>query len=367
MGATTIPTMTTQGLKDYINFMGKYGMPKHNLLLLGKHGIGKSEIAKSIFANHEDFKDYPFHTLYLSQMADPGDLTGLPKINPETGLMEFVPPFWWNSEVPIILLVDEILRARLELIQPFFSLALEKSIAGRSLHPDSVIISCANFGDEYQQLDADPAFGSRFCPYEFLPTVEEWTGYASEVKVDGRIINFIRENRSMLDSMSHSTEEEDREFFERVPDRRAWFRVDDIMKRHGKGKINGGSVVQNAIAGEIGMTATVDFIRFVNTHSGLTPEQLVMAEDFEDITMELTALPFQDLTHMADRVIDYIKGNDAIQIDKHKPTMNLVVQNVMSFLGWCEESQNEEISESFYLVVKKKRKRLASYSVNKIS
>mgnify|MGYP001029649442 CR=1 FL=1 len=349
-----IPTLSITQLTQYVNLMGTKGMAKHNLLLLGAHGIGKSEIAKSIFANHPDFEGYEFHTLYLSQMADPGDLTGLPKINPKTGLMEFVPPYWWNSEKPIILLVDEILRARLELIQPFFSLALDKEIAGRKLHPDSVIISCANFGAQYQQTDADVAFGSRFAPFHFLPTVEEWIDHAVESKVDRRIVGFIRENKSMLDDIRE--DDNDMEFYERTPDRRAWFRVADILSRHGSGKIAPNSISQIAISGEIGVGATIDFMRYANSQSGLTPEMVLMADDFSECVNELEMLPLQDLIHLSDRMVDHIKGDDNIQVKKHKPTMNLVSVNVINFIEWCESSKNEEVTGNFFTRCKKEKK-----------
>ena len=45
-----------------------------NIMLVGKHGIGKSEILTSYFRNH----NLPVVTLFLGQMSDPGDIIGLP-------------------------------------------------------------------------------------------------------------------------------------------------------------------------------------------------------------------------------------------------------------------------------------------------
>ena len=45
-----------------------------NIMLVGKHGIGKSEILTSYFNS----KGLKVVTLFLGQMADPGDIIGIP-------------------------------------------------------------------------------------------------------------------------------------------------------------------------------------------------------------------------------------------------------------------------------------------------
>lgn len=50
-----------------------------NIMLVGKHGIGKSEILTHYFAD----KGIPVVALFLGQMSDPGDLIGLPRLNEE--------------------------------------------------------------------------------------------------------------------------------------------------------------------------------------------------------------------------------------------------------------------------------------------
>ena len=60
----------------------------HNLMLVGRHGIGKSEILTEYFAK----QGMPVVALFLGQMADPGDLIGIPSKNEQTGKTEFMPP-----------------------------------------------------------------------------------------------------------------------------------------------------------------------------------------------------------------------------------------------------------------------------------
>lgn len=54
--------------------------PSHNIMLSGKHGIGKSKI----ITDHFSAKGQKVVTLFLGQMSDPGDLIGLPNKDEKT-------------------------------------------------------------------------------------------------------------------------------------------------------------------------------------------------------------------------------------------------------------------------------------------
>ncbi len=54
---------------------------EQNIMLVGKHGIGKSEILSHYF----EAKGFKLVSFFLGQMSDAGDLIGLPNKNEETG------------------------------------------------------------------------------------------------------------------------------------------------------------------------------------------------------------------------------------------------------------------------------------------
>ena len=54
---------------------------EQNIMLVGKHGIGKSRILEDYFSKRGE----RVVTLFLGQMSDPGDLIGLPEKNEATG------------------------------------------------------------------------------------------------------------------------------------------------------------------------------------------------------------------------------------------------------------------------------------------
>ena len=169
---------------------------EQNLMLIGRHGIGKSQIVTRYFEQH----DQKVVTFFLGQMSDPGDLIGLMHKNEATGHSEFLPPFWWPlTDEPIVLFLDELNRARPEILQSVMDLTLNRTLAGKSLPSGSRVISAVNEGEEYQLTDLDPALVSRFNVYEFAPTVEDWLLWANANDVEERVVGFIQQNSEYLD------------------------------------------------------------------------------------------------------------------------------------------------------------------------
>ena len=77
---------------------------EQNLMLVGKHGIGKSEILTRFFER----QGLQVVTLFLGQMSDPGDLIGLPRMDEQTGRTIFMPPYWFPvDDKPVVLFLDE--------------------------------------------------------------------------------------------------------------------------------------------------------------------------------------------------------------------------------------------------------------------
>ena len=99
-----------------------------NIMLTGKHGIGKSQILEKFFTARGE----RVVILFLGQMSDPGDLIGLPRLDEATGKTHFMPPYWFPTDgKPVVLFLDELNRARPEVLQTIMDLTLNRTLAGR--------------------------------------------------------------------------------------------------------------------------------------------------------------------------------------------------------------------------------------------
>lgn len=268
-----------------------------NIMLSGKHGIGKSQILTDYFSS----KGLKVVTLFLGQMSDPGDLIGLPHFNEENGITEFIPPYWFPVDNnPVVLFLDELNRARPEVLQTVMDLALNKKLAGRSLPEGSRIISAVNSGNEYELTDLDPALVSRFNIYSFEPSVEDWICWASKNGIDSRIIDYINKKPNRLDSYF----DENAENLSKTPDRRGWQKVSAIIN---------GSELQPShvkiISGIVGYDTAVDFVAAESKIQKLKISGKEILENGKECFGKLVSLKLQEYAEIIDSILDLLSSS----------------------------------------------------------
>lgn len=299
----------------------------HNMMLVGRHGIGKSEILKSFYES----KGMQVTTLFLGQMSDTGDIIGLP--NREGGHTTFLPPYWFPLDGrPIVLFLDELNRARPEILQTIMDLTLNRTLAGRRLPEGSRIVSAVNEGEDYQLTEMDPALVSRFNIYHFTPTVEEWLMWASSSDVDKRVIKFIEQNPAVLDGSDIHDDALDTSSINKTPDRRAWNRVSDIMKLCPSGQSSG---LAKAVAGVVGVEAASRFMAFILQDNIPSGEDVLC--DYPNVSAKLAAADIHDLTRVNESVLRYIE-TDGTRGD---------IQNVHRYLFDIEKAGKTEAIAHF--------------------
>ena len=302
-----------------------------NIMLMGKHGIGKSQILEKFYTA----KGCKVVSLFLGQMSDPGDLIGIPHKNEKTGHTEFMPPYWFpTDDTPVVLFLDELNRARPEVLQTIMDLALNRKLAGRSLPAGSRIISAVNNGEEYQLTDLDPALVSRFNIYEFVPSVQDWLLWANKNGIDERIVTYISSNPKALDNQ---TAVEDLENLEKTPDRRGWVRVSEIIK--------GKDVLKNShksmIAGIIGGVGASRFFDFLDHNHILTAKELLQG-NFELNKIKLDSYKTPQFATINDAVFVYLESNKYGDKDK-----GIMSQNLAAYFNYLEGKKLREAMAHF--------------------
>ena len=297
-----------------------------NIMLVGNHGIGKSEILTEYYSA----KGMPVIALFLGQMSDPGDLIGIPTKNEQTGKTDFMPPYWFPLDgKPIVLFLDELNRARPEVLQTIMDLALNRKLAGRLLPEGSRIISAVNEGDQYQLTDLDPALVSRFNIVQFAPSVQEWLLWARKEDVDFRVLGFIEENHIWLDRNPDSKNGEDTGL-DKTPDRRGWKRVSDIIKGHD----NISGVYTKAISSIIGPKAASAFLSNASARRVVSGKEVL--SNFAGVKDRLESYQLHELSVVNDSIYRCLEVEKVTGGNKERYSKNLE-----GYFDWLARQKKE--------------------------
>jgi hypothetical protein len=228
------------------------------VLIRGRHGVGKSEVVYQIAGG----LGMPVVERRASQMTE-GDLVGLPSTDGNT--TSFNPPDWFKTacDNPVVLFLDEVDRATIEVRQGIFELTDSRKLNGHILHKDTLIFAAVNggeHGDQYQVGEMDPAELDRWTVFDVEPTTEDWLTWAKD-KVDGILWDFINQNRNHLE---HTGDFEPNKVY---PSRRSWVRLNDCFAQANLLAEDADTSVMFPLAtGFVGFEAAVSFKDFVDNY-----------------------------------------------------------------------------------------------------
>ena len=245
------------------------------VLLRGRHGIGKSTVVYQ-FADKNNMEVVERRA---SQMTE-GDLVGLPTI--ENNSTKFNPPDWFKAacDRPVVLFLDEVDRATLEVRQGIFELTDSRKLNGHNLHPDTLVFAAVNGGEhgsQYQVGEMDPAELDRWTVFDIDPTVEDWLSWASDEGISPEIWNFINQNRAHLE---HTDDYEPNKVY---PSRRSWERLDQCLTQAGLlGEAS--PALYTLTSAFVGFEAAVAFNDFVQNYDRqVTTEDILVKGDFSKV------------------------------------------------------------------------------------
>lgn len=295
-------------------------------LLSGRHGIGKSQVAKQIA---EDIGGVCI-TIEGGTLKE-GEITGIPyQYRNEDGSMEFrFLPYYavrriqeaekaigaetnGDSELetilhgtennyasedltykekismidsgrvkPVILFFDEINRTDVTVFRELMNIILTRTVNGYRFPWWVFIIAAMNpssQGSIYATNEMDPAQLDRFIKLKVGGDVSEWLAFAVENDIDQTLVEFIAGNKSELMHAEHGVEDTDSS----KPSPRGWHMIDMILK--GCGKIDPffssmeltyqDEDVRSIISAKVGVDAAAMYYASLGD-----PSRLIMAED----------------------------------------------------------------------------------------
>ena len=204
--------MNISGAKRIIRQAIKKGLTP---IMWGKAGIGKSQVVSQLGEDLASEYDLKFTTnpkyfneehfgivdLRLGQM-EVGDLIGMPDIDRENKRTQWLRPDWFPTQMASrgIIFLDELNRARLDVLQAVFQLVWDRKIATHIL-PDGwgIVVACNPSGSEYFVNELDMALMDRFVHIKLNPETKEWVSWAKDTgKVNSEITDFIEKYPEML-------------------------------------------------------------------------------------------------------------------------------------------------------------------------
>lgn len=246
------------------------------VLIRGRHGIGKSQVAYQI----AEQQGLPVVERRASQMTE-GDLLGLPDTaiasyeGGDRKVTTWNAPDWFATacEKPVLLFLDEVDRATTEVRQGLFELTDSRKLNGWNLHPGTIIIAAVNGGEhgaQYQVGEMDPAELDRWTVYDVEPSVEDWLTWANG-RINKVVWDFINQNRTHIE---HSGNFEPNKVY---PSRRSWQRLNstaDMLSLFDKGGDH--DMLYNLACGFVGFEAAVSLRDFVSNYKfQVTIEEIV--------------------------------------------------------------------------------------------
>lgn len=316
-------------LRDIID----YTDPRQPILLRGPHGMGKSEILKSILQN----QGYEVTTIFLGQASDAGDLIGLPhKYEVETNsgkrfVTTFAAPEWFPTDPTkkFGLILDEINRSKAEMRNCIQDLTLNFVLNGKPLPEHSRIFAAMNPPTDgyYDVEDLDPSLVDRFNVYDFNPTEDEWLEWArTEGNVHDAVASYIEKNKDSLDCPPPSQAKADGIY----PSRRSWKKVSNNLQMF-EGLIDKKDVLRNQLIGIVGIGEASKFITFLKDFgSGITPG-LILTKWEQKLENTIKKLEIQQQIGLVNQITIYLEAN-VKDFVKNDTLSKKVLANLESFI-----------------------------------
>ncbi len=207
---------------------------KEPLLLIGRHGCGKSMVLEQ--AAEELEIGYICRDLSL---MEPTDLVGMPKL--EDNKTIFLPPDFLPTSGKGIMVFEELNRCPRYMRSPCLQLLTARTLNDYVLPKGWLTVAAVNPSEDgYEVEELDKALSSRFVCVNVVPDVNLWLEWAEENKIHSKVREYVDSDPDIFTDT----------------DPRSWSKVSALVKAN-DGKWN--HALEAAISGLVGTHRTVAF------------------------------------------------------------------------------------------------------------
>ncbi|MBI3861136.1 MAG: AAA family ATPase [Planctomycetia bacterium] len=214
------------------------------VLLVGHHGIGKSEI----IATAASELGIGFICRDLSIM-EPPDLLGMPQIT--VGRTTYAPPGFLPANGNGLLVFEELNRCQEFMRAPCLQLLTSRCLNDYRLPAGWLPVAAVNPVDEgYEVQELDPALRARFVEVRVVPDVHEWVLWARAGDIHESVIRFVAGNNAIFDDAQSNP--------------RAWKYVSDLV-HCAESQQASQATLRVAITGLVGEKCAASFMKSLKT------------------------------------------------------------------------------------------------------
>lgn len=221
---------------------------------------------------------------------------------------------------PVILFIDEINRTENSVYKELMNILLTRSVNGYEFPWWVFFVGAMNPSTQnsvYATNEMDPAQLDRFIKIKVGDNTKEWLSYGKIAGIDPRILSFIKDNPKCLSSTAKDLDDEEKP----EPSPRGWDMVDtllsseEMLRPFFTDKENDPKTVEkdmkNLVAAKLGASvATMFFASIVSKARALMPEEIFA----DDANLTNTAPVIEKLSaakkvQTCNLMLDYLKEN----------------------------------------------------------
>lgn len=221
---------------------------------------------------------------------------------------------------PVILFIDEINRTENSVYKELMNILLTRSVNGYEFPWWVFFVGAMNPSTQnsvYATNEMDPAQLDRFIKIKVGDNTKEWLSYGKNAGIDPRILSFIKDNPKCLSSAAKDLDDEEKP----EPSPRGWDMVDtllsseEMLRPFFTDKENDPKTVEkdmkNLVAAKLGASvATMFFASIVSKARALMPEEIFA----DDASLSNTAPVIHQLSaakkvQTCNLMLDYLKEN----------------------------------------------------------
>lgn len=290
----------------------------------GKPGIGKSQSVRQI----ADEMGIGFIDLRLSQLES-ADLRGIPVPDIENNISRWIPPEFLPFEgvkkfegTSGILLLDELNRARPDVLQAAFQLVLDRQVGMNKILDSWNIVAAGNLGDEDRTdvVEMDSALKNRFIHFHVDVDLSTWVDWATSIGIQDDILNFVQGKPQWL----YTIEKQDEGIFI-TP--RSWEKFSDILK---KNKNVDPKEITYLLGGDIIYSAAAHFIKYLESKEIISAKDVI--NKYNTLKKKINAMSRDQVYALSTELVD--------EILKIKNVKKNQVENVYNFTKGNLEKDN---------------------------